>query len=102
MALTFPGVTTLALLAGVAVAATALHATPADAAPKKRAQYTGHTYDGAPRRAENYSYQRGRTRVYVTRRSCSRRTKCGPASASSPTTPFRRATITAAPSTRAT
>lgn len=69
MALTFPGVKTLALLAGVAIAATALNAAQADAAPKKRAQYTGHTYDGAPRRAENYSYQRGRTRVYVTRRS---------------------------------
>lgn len=55
------------LLATAAVAATVLGPTAADAQTRKRANDP--TYDGPPRKAVNSTYKRGRTRVYVTRRS---------------------------------
>lgn len=68
MALKYSGAKTLAiLLATAAVAAIGL--TAAEAAPRKRAIQNDPTYDGQPRPAQNSSYQRGRTRVFVTRRS---------------------------------
>ncbi len=71
MALKHLGAKTLAILLATAVIATVgFGATAADAAPrKKRVVANDPTYDGAPRKPENYSYQQGRTRVYVTRRS---------------------------------
>lgn len=69
MALKYPGAKTLAaLLATAAIAAVGLGATAADAAPKRDVR-NDPTYDGQPRPAQNSSYQRGRTRVFVTRRS---------------------------------
>ena len=70
MALKYQGAKTLAILLATAAIVTAgFGATAADAAPRKRVVQDDPTYDGAPRRAENRVYQRGRTRVYVTRRS---------------------------------
>lgn len=71
MALRYSGAKTLAiLLATAAIVTVGFGATAADAAPRKRVvQNDDPTYDGAPRRPENRVYQRGRTRVYVTRRS---------------------------------
>lgn len=70
MALKYSGAKTLAvLLTTAAIAVIGFGATTADAAPRKRYVQTDPTYDGAPRRPQNYSYQSGRTRVYVTRRS---------------------------------
>jgi hypothetical protein len=69
MTLKFPAAKTLALLlAAAAVSVASVAATPADAAPKKktRIQDRDAAY-GA--RGPNVSYQQGRTRVYVTRRS---------------------------------
>jgi hypothetical protein len=69
MAVTYSGAKTLAiLLATAAVAAITLGAPEASAATRRQAP-TSQTYDGAPRKPENRVYQRGRTRVYVTRRS---------------------------------
>ena len=70
MVLKYSGAKTLtALLSAAAIAAVALGATAADAAPKRRVIQDDPTYDGAPRKPENRVYQQGRTRVYVTRRS---------------------------------
>ena len=70
MALKSSGAKVLALLlASAAVAVVTLGTTAADAQTRKRVVVDDPTYDGAPRRAENRVYQRGRTRVYVTRRS---------------------------------
>jgi len=70
MALKYPGAKTLAILLATAAIATAgLGVSAADAQTRKRVVVEDPTYDGAPRRAENRVYQRGRTRVYVTRRS---------------------------------
>ncbi|CAN5363512.1 hypothetical protein BH10PSE11_BH10PSE11_36370 [soil metagenome] len=70
MALKYPGAKTLAiLLATVAIVIAGFGVTAADAQTRKRVVVNDPTYDGAPRRAENRVYQRGRTRVYVTRRS---------------------------------
>jgi hypothetical protein len=68
MALKYSGAKTLAvLLATAAIVAVGL--TAAEAAPRKRVVQDDPTYDGPPRKPVNSSYQRGRTRVYVTRRS---------------------------------
>lgn len=70
MALKSSGAKVLALLlACAAVAVVALGVTAADAQTRKRVAVDDPTYDGPPRKAENRVYQRGRTRVYVTRRS---------------------------------
>jgi hypothetical protein len=70
MALKSSGAKVLALLlASAAVAVVALGTTAADAQTRRRAVVNDPTYDGPPRKAENRVYQRGRTRVYVTRRS---------------------------------
>jgi len=70
MALKYPGAKTLAILLATAAVATAgFGVTPADAQARKRVVVNDPTYDGPPRKAENRVYQRGRTRVYVTRRS---------------------------------
>lgn len=70
MVLKYSGAKTLtAVLSAAAIAAVALGATAADAAPKRRVIQDDPTYDGAPRKPENRVYQQGRTRVYVTRRS---------------------------------
>jgi hypothetical protein len=70
MALKHLGAKTLAiLLTTAAIVTVGFGATAADAAPRKRAISNDPTYDGAPRKPENYSYKRGRTRIYVTRRS---------------------------------
>jgi hypothetical protein len=68
MALKHLGAKTLAILLATAAITVAGFGT-ADAAPRKRVVQDDPTYDGAPRKPQNYSYQRGRTRVYVTRRS---------------------------------
>ena len=69
MALKSSGAKVLALLlASAAVAVVALGATAAQA-QTRRVVVNDPTYDGAPRKPENRVYQRGRTRVYVTRRS---------------------------------
>jgi hypothetical protein len=68
MALKHLGAKTLAILLATA-AVTVVGFGTADAAPRKRVVQDDPTYDGAPRRPENRVYQRGRTRVYVTRRS---------------------------------
>ena len=67
MALKFLGATTLAAV--LATAVIGLGATAADAQTRKRVVVNDPTYDGAPRRPENRVYKRGRTRVYVSRRS---------------------------------
>ena len=59
---------TLAILLATAAVAAVGFCSTADAAPR-RSVANDPTYDGPPRRAENRVYQRGRTRVYVTRRS---------------------------------
>lgn len=70
MALKYPGAKTLAILLATAAIVTAgFGVTAADAQTRKRVVVEDPTYDGPPRRAENRVYQRGRTRVYVTRRS---------------------------------
>ena len=70
MALKYPGAKTLAILLATAAIVTAgFGVTTADAQTRKRVVVNDPTYDGAQRRAENRVYQRGRTRVYVTRRS---------------------------------
>ena len=69
MALKYPGAKILAiLLATAAIMIAGFGVTAADAQTRKRV-VNDPTYDGPPRRAENRVYQRGRTRVYVTRRS---------------------------------
>jgi hypothetical protein len=73
MTLKFPAAKTLAMLfATVAVIATAVAVSPADAQTTTTKRKTTRVYDrdaayGA--RGPNVSYQQGRTRVYVTRRS---------------------------------
>jgi hypothetical protein len=69
MTLKFPAAKTLALLlAAAAVSVAAVAATPADAAPKKKVRvYDRDAAYGA--RGPNVSYQQGRTRVYISRRS---------------------------------
>lgn len=70
MVLKYPGAKTLAILLATAAIVTAgFGVSAADAQTRKRVVVNDPTYDGAPRRAENRVYQRGRTRVYVTRRS---------------------------------
>ncbi len=70
MALKYPGAKTLAILLAMAAIVTAgFGVTAADAQTRKRVVQDDPTYDGPPRKAVNSSYQRGRTRVYVTRRS---------------------------------
>jgi hypothetical protein len=70
MALKYPGAKTLAILLATAAVVTAgFGVTAADAQTRKRVVVNDPTYDGAPRKPENRVYQRGRTRVYVTRRS---------------------------------
>jgi hypothetical protein len=72
MALKIPGAQTWAiLLATAAVAAISLGAPEASAQPRKRNVNVegSQTYDGPPRKPQNYSYKSGRTRVYITRRS---------------------------------
>lgn len=67
MALKKTGATVVAMvLAAAAVAMVGLGATEASAATKKRQRAPAAAAVGGP---VNYSYQRGRTRVYVTRRS---------------------------------
>lgn len=70
MALKISGARTWAvLLATAAVAAISLGAPEASAQPRKRYVEGSQTYDGPPRKPQNYSYKSGRTRVYITRRS---------------------------------
>ncbi len=70
MALKYPGAKTLAvLLATAAIVTAGFGVTAADAQTRKRVIANDPTYDGPPRKPVNSSYQRGRTRVYVTRRS---------------------------------
>ena len=70
MVLKYPGAKTLAILLATAAIVTAgFGVTAADAQTRKRTIENDPTYDGPPRKAVNSSYQRGRTRVYVTRRS---------------------------------
>ncbi len=68
MALKIPGAKTLAvLLATAAVAAISLGAPEANAQPRRNVNVEGsQTYDGPPRKPQNYSYKSGRTRVYIT------------------------------------
>ena len=69
MALKYPGAKTLAvLLATAAIVTAGFGVTAADAQTRKRVA-NDPTYDGPPRNPVNSTYQRGRTRVYVTRRS---------------------------------
>jgi hypothetical protein len=70
MALKYPGAKTLAILLATAAIVTAgFGVTAADAQTRKRTTENDPTYDGPPRKGVNSTYQRGRTRVYVTRRS---------------------------------
>lgn len=70
MALKIPGAKTWAvLLATAAVAAISLGAPEASAQTRQRYVEGSQTYDGPPRKPQNYSYKSGRTRVYITRRS---------------------------------
>lgn len=70
MVLKYPGAKTLAILLATAAIVTAgFGVTAADAQTRNRTIANDPTYDGPPRKAVNSSYQRGRTRVYVTRRS---------------------------------
>jgi len=69
MALKYPGAKTLAILLATAAIVTAGFGVTAADAQTRRVVVNDPTYDGAPRKPENRVYQRGRTRVYVTRRS---------------------------------